>query len=389
MPVLTPLPQPPTTADAESFDPRADTFVLALPTMVTEFNNAINQLGLNIVPTGATPGIFSNTATSLFENIASGYYAYTTTQAHGTSVFPVVNLRRSRGTSAAPTAVQTTDVLGAVTFVGRDSAGAYSTGANIGVYCNGTVSSGCVPCNMFFDTTPVGGVATRRMEITADGSVLVNQSSAGGVLSVRAGASIAAIAIDNPSGSEKLYLVTRSATGYSDVQSSGAGLRLVAPTNNCQFYATTGEIQGYTSGVLRLQIASTGYLTVNSLASIATTGNPANVYSDSNGTIYRNTSSLRYKEDVEDYAPTASIDALRPVTFYNKADKARALEAGKEPTRSVGFIAEEVDAAGLTEFVAYDDEGRPDAVHYATIVALLTHELQALRARVAALEAAA
>ena len=52
-----------------------------------------------------------------------------------------------------------------------------------------------------------------------------------------------------------------------------------------------------------------------------------------------------------------------------------------------GLIAEEVHDAGLTEFVAYDKEGRPDALHYGNMVALLVKAIQELEAKVAALEA--
>ena len=51
-----------------------------------------------------------------------------------------------------------------------------------------------------------------------------------------------------------------------------------------------------------------------------------------------------------------------------------------------GFIAEEVDEAGLTEFVDYNPEGQPDALHYANMNALLTKALQEAIARIEILE---
>jgi len=110
-----------------------------------------------------------------------------------------------------------------------------------------------------------------------------------------------------------------------------------------------------------------------------TTGNAANLYVDAGGLLYRSTSSLRYKSDVADAAHgLADVLKLRSVTYKAK---------NSGDTVFGGLIAEEVHDAGLTEFVAYDKEGRPDALHYGNMVALLVKAIQELEAKVAALEA--
>lgn len=117
-----------------------------------------------------------------------------------------------------------------------------------------------------------------------------------------------------------------------------------------------------------------------------TTATAANVYVDPNGTLLRSTSSLRYKSDVVNATHgLADVLKLRSVTYKGKNDGDRIFG---------GLIAEEVHDAGLTEFVAYDKEGRPDAIHYGNMVALLTKAIQEqqamideLKAKVAALEA--
>jgi hypothetical protein len=119
-----------------------------------------------------------------------------------------------------------------------------------------------------------------------------------------------------------------------------------------------------------------------------TTANAANMFVESNGALKRSTSSIRYKTDVRDY--TRGLDALmslRPV-FYKGKSKS------DEGRQFAGLIAEEVHDAGLTEFVQYDKDGKPDALAYSHMVALLVSsskelvaELKALRVRVAALEA--
>jgi len=110
-----------------------------------------------------------------------------------------------------------------------------------------------------------------------------------------------------------------------------------------------------------------------------TTGSAANAFVDSDGSLRRSTSSLRYKSDVTSATHgLADVLKLRSVTYKGNNDG---------ETVFGGLIAEEVHDAGLTEFVAYDKEGRPDALHYGNMVALLVKAIQELEAKVAALEA--
>jgi hypothetical protein len=109
-----------------------------------------------------------------------------------------------------------------------------------------------------------------------------------------------------------------------------------------------------------------------------TTSNAANVYVASNGILYRSTSSLKYKQDIQSATfGLQDVLNLRPVTFAQKNDPSG--------NRFAGLIAEEVHAAGLTEFVQYH-EGQPDALHYANMVALCIKAIQELTKRVEELE---
>jgi hypothetical protein len=110
-----------------------------------------------------------------------------------------------------------------------------------------------------------------------------------------------------------------------------------------------------------------------------TTAGAADAVLGADGFLYRSTSSLRYKSDVTDATHgLADVLKLRSVTYKGKNDG---------DTVFGGLIAEEVHDAGLTEFVKYDKEGRPDAIHYGNMVALLVKAVQELTARVAELEA--
>ena len=111
-----------------------------------------------------------------------------------------------------------------------------------------------------------------------------------------------------------------------------------------------------------------------------TTSSSANVHVNSDGALARSTSSGRYKENIQDYDKgIEAIKSLRPVTYQSINED--------DDSTYAGFIAEEVDEAGLTEFVDYNPEGQPDALHYANMNALLTKALQEAIARIEILEA--
>ena len=119
----------------------------------------------------------------------------------------------------------------------------------------------------------------------------------------------------------------------------------------------------------------------------STTGTAANmVMSSASGILQRSTSSLRYKNSVADATyGLAEVMQLRPVTYKGNNDG---------DTVFGGFIAEEVHDIGLSQFVQYDDQNRPDALAYGNMVSLLTKAMQEqqvviedLKARISVLEA--
>lgn len=61
-------------------------------------------------------------------------------------------------------------------------------------------------------------------------------------------------------------------------------------------------------------------------------------------------------------------------------------ERGPEPGLEVGFIAEELDDAGLGAFVFYDGEGRPEGIEYSMLVVAQQAALRDLAARLDRLE---
>jgi hypothetical protein len=112
-----------------------------------------------------------------------------------------------------------------------------------------------------------------------------------------------------------------------------------------------------------------------------TTGSGANMVVTSDGVLYRSTSSIKYKTDVQD--ATHGLDEvlqLRSVTYKGKAEA----DAGKT---FGGLIAEEVHAAGLTEFVQYAEDGSPDALNYGNMVSLCIKAIQEQQALITQLQA--
>jgi hypothetical protein len=79
----------------------------------------------------------------------------------------------------------------------------------------------------------------------------------------------------------------------------------------------------------------------------------------------------------------ADLLKLRPITYKPlESEDHQAVDQ-----TFAGLLAEDVDEAGLTEFVEYDTEGRPDGLYYPHMVALLINTISELTTRIEALEA--
>ena len=146
---------------------------------------------------------------------------------------------------------------------------------------------------------------------------------------------------------------------------TGSHARLDITTSDYHIVLSSG------TGVPEFWIDNSGHCFIYGTAS-NTTASAANVFIDSTtGELFRSTSSLRYKENIQDASHGLSdLMLLRPVTYTAKDG---------DDTLFGGLIAEDVHEAGLTEFVDYDDEGRPDALHYGHMVSLCVKAIQELK----------
>ena len=157
--------------------------------------------------------------------------------------------------------------------------------------------------------------------------------------------------------------------------SNTAGLEVKAPnaTNGQYAFAVINSAgSGYS-----IAFRNDGYFRSEPVYA-QTSGSAANVFVDSSGYLLRSTSSIKYKKDVVDYDKgLIAVQSLRPV--YYKSNRTNA-DGNEDSHQYAGFIAEEIDAAGLTEFVQYGEDNTPESLAYGNMVALLTKAIQELKA---------
>lgn len=93
---------------------------------------------------------------------------------------------------------------------------------------------------------------------------------------------------------------------------------------------------------------------------------------DADGIVRESTSSRRFKENITPYGKgLADVSNLNPVTFNY---------IGEEGVTLAGLIAEEVDEAGLGEYVIREENGTPKAINYGHMMALMTNAIKELKA---------
>ena len=112
-----------------------------------------------------------------------------------------------------------------------------------------------------------------------------------------------------------------------------------------------------------------------------TTASVSYVAVSSSGLLQRGgVSAAKYKQDIRDLE-LIDIDQFKPVRYKSKC------ATDDQTIDHFGFIADDFDKAGIKELVIYDKNGEVEGFAYDKLTAVLTKELQSLRARVAQLEA--
>lgn len=125
-------------------------------------------------------------------------------------------------------------------------------------------------------------------------------------------------------------------------------------------FSTTAD--GASTVTERLRISSTGLLTSPQTYAQLVTASVRTVLVDSSGQIGNNTSSIRYKEQIEDLqVDINNVLKLEPKTFLYKQDVEN---NGNNAVRIAGVIAEQAKDLGLTYLYNEDKDGIPDYFAY-------------------------
>ena len=229
-----------------------------------------------------------------------------------------------------------------------------------------------------------GTGTTERARIDSSGNVGIGTTNPGEKLAVHGNSgNIVGVFETSTGNTNRLWLGATSTESYIDATAG------VGATNMVFKVASTERARIDSSGNLTVAGGNTTFNGSGFFKHVGTysrtTASAANLFIFTDGQFYRSTSSARYKNSIED-APYGLSDvmALRPVTYKGNNDG---------DTVYGGLVAEEVHDAGLSEFVQYDEEGRPDALAYGNMVSLCIKAIQEqqeiindLRARVAQLE---
>jgi hypothetical protein len=320
-----------------------------------------------------------------FQNYAvsgtGGFYRYS-----ANSDPCVLTFAKSRNaTIGSQTVVSSGDNLGYIGFAGSDGTN-FITAASIIGMVDGTPGTNDMPGRLVFTTTADGASSpTERMRINSSGNVGIGTSTitSGAGWTPRlvlSGTSAAAVI----KGANSQEVSVGSSDGmYIDCLGNTTG------SNNNIIFRNTASNSTF-SATERMRIDTSGNVLVGRSDNPSgvtgclyatnnynlTTASAANVFINSEGLFFRSTSSLKYKQDIQDATHgLAEVLQLRPVTYKGKSE----LDGD---TIFGGLIAEEVHEAGLTEFVQYAEDGSPDALAYGNMVSLAFKAIQELNAKV-------
>jgi hypothetical protein len=312
----------------------------------------------------------------------------------------------------------TTGTLSAINLIGNF----IETQANVGTGSSPSVvtgvlinSSGNLFC--YANTGPVLSFVASTGALTLLGTLTVTGTiSLGGNFTMTSGSlfktssSNPHIEISSSGGADHLTFVTSTGNlcSISTLSSSRlsvngyGGLVLDGGLGSTSITGSNGiSLGGSGAGISLMDSIITALTAVNDVTIHGSSTNPfvidniqsggatGNMFIGSLGTVAKITSSRRYKKQIRDlnkvFDPRDVLN-MRPVAFRTKGGN-RHVDPGDDAAGigerdHVGFIAEEVHELGLTQFVLYDEQGRPDGVIYDRIVVALLAVVRDLKTQV-------
>jgi len=233
-----------------------------------------------------------------------------------------------------------------------------------------------------------------KMRITSGGNVGIGDGTITptSMLHIYKSSAVADIALQSAGGSGKKYIFQSNTDGslaFYDSNAAAERIRIIStgeigigttPTaGNKLVVKGTSSTSGNTTIIAQNSSGTNSFYVRDDSAIFFkasypfTTAALANMVLDSSGVIQLSVSSLKYKKDINNYDKGLNeVLKLRPVTFKSK----NSLTDGDKIF--AGFIAEEIDELGLSEFVIYSQDKTPNALAYSNMTALLTKAIQEL-----------
>lgn len=115
----------------------------------------------------------------------------------------------------------------------------------------------------------------------------------------------------------------------------------------------------------------------------------ANMYMTRTGAIFKTSSKRAKKTNIRHDFTLEKANALvdlQPATWHDKAELERTDDAPLVPVRHFGMVAEELEQAGLSQLVEYDEDGNVMSISYDRLAIALIPAIRSLRERVGELE---
>ena len=258
------------------------------------------------------------------------------------------------------------------------AAGTLATTTGTGsVFTNPTI-------NGFTGDTSAITIGTTQFVKDASGNVGIGTSSpitkmqiSGAVAS---GGSIALAITDTTANLSTQLIRTGSANSYAGTGPNETWLYSQGSSNLSLGPDGAASVKIVTNGFLRATFDSSGSLTVPNIYT-NTTAAVTYVAVSSAGLLQRGgVSALKYKQDIRDLE-SIDITKFRPVRYKSKC------ENDDHTIDYFGFIADEVEEAGIKELITYNDDGEPEGFQYERMTVVLLKAIQELSAQNNALEA--
>jgi hypothetical protein len=174
--------------------------------------------------------------------------------------------------------------------------------------------------------------------------------------------------------------------GSSDQYIAGGTVSasLLVQTGGSFVFSTAGTPASHAAGdaitfTTAMTLGASGSLTVPNIYT-NTTAAVTYVAVSSAGLLQRGgVSSLKYKQDIRDLE-SIDINKFRPVIYKSKC------ENDDQTIDYFGFIADEVEEAGIKELVTYNDAGEPEGFQYERMTVVLLKAIQELLSQVSDLK---